>query len=193
MTPRYRHALIVGGTGMLREASVWLARQAEAVTSLARTSASLEALDTVMKDTGTGHRPVAVDYRNRRAFESALDEALRVQGPPDVVLAWIHGLGPAFSLAERLSREAGSFDFYHVLGSGMSNPAKSREDVWRRFEGIPGLSYHRVMLGFVIETAGSRWLTNDEISGGVIRALETRAPVTTIGVVRPWSARPPRR
>lgn len=187
-----KHALIVGGTGMLRDASLYLARHSLAVTSIARTAASLNALDAPMKATGTRHRAVPADYSDSKAFGAALATAINVPDPPDLVLAWIHDLEPAFALAERIGRESLPFDFYHVLGSAMSDPAKSRDGVWRRFENVPGITYRRIMLGFVIEKAGSRWLTNEEISAGTIRAIESRAAVSAIGVVRPWSVRPPR-
>lgn len=190
---RWEHALIVGGTGMLREASVFLARHSRAVTSLARTAPSLEALDETIRMTGARHLPRPVDYHDAAAFASVLDEAIQKVGPPDLVLAWIHGLEPAFTLADRIGRGGHPFDFFQVLGSPMSDPAKSREDVWRRFRNVPGLTYHRIMLGFVIEESRSRWLTNEEISVGVIHAIDTGADVTTTGSVRPWSARPPRR
>jgi hypothetical protein len=38
--------------------------------------------------------------------------------------------------------------------------------------------------------SGSRWLTNQEISAGVIRAVDGDAPLSMVGVVEPWSARP---
>jgi hypothetical protein len=46
------------------------------------------------------------------------------------------------------------------------------------------------VLGFVVENGQSRWLTDAEISDGVGRALESDDPVTIVGTVTPWSARP---
>jgi hypothetical protein len=46
------------------------------------------------------------------------------------------------------------------------------------------------VLGFVVESGTSRWLTNAEISAGVGHALESEEPVTIIGTVTPWAARP---
>jgi len=42
----------------------------------------------------------------------------------------------------------------------------------------------------VVEGGHSRWLSNAEISAGVSRALAGRDPVTIVGSVGPWSARP---
>ncbi len=41
------------------------------------------------------------------------------------------------------------------------------------------------VLGFVVENAHSRWLTDAEISAGVGRALESDEPVTIVGMVTP--------
>jgi hypothetical protein len=46
------------------------------------------------------------------------------------------------------------------------------------------------VLGFVVDNSQSRWLTNDEISTGVGRAMNSEDPVTIVGTVTPWSARP---
>jgi hypothetical protein len=47
------------------------------------------------------------------------------------------------------------------------------------------------VLGFAIEPDGrSRWLTHDEISAGAAEALADARPLSIIGTVTPWSARP---
>jgi hypothetical protein len=46
------------------------------------------------------------------------------------------------------------------------------------------------VLGFVVEGAAARWLTNPEISDGVGRALASADPVTIVGTVTPWEKRP---
>jgi len=42
----------------------------------------------------------------------------------------------------------------------------------------------------VVEGGHSRWLSNAEISNGVGRALAGADPVTIVGTVSPWPARP---
>ena len=47
------------------------------------------------------------------------------------------------------------------------------------------------MLGFVRQAGRSRWLTDDEICRGVLRAIGTVEPEPiVVGQVEPWSARP---
>ena len=50
--------------------------------------------------------------------------------------------------------------------------------------------YRQVLLGFVPEGDGARWLTNDEISAGVLAAIDEDTALFRIGVTRPWSLRP---
>jgi hypothetical protein len=65
-------------------------------------------------------------------------------------------------------------------------------DHWRAsFAVLPRLYYRIVVLGFVVEPGGrSRWLTHDEISAGAAEALAGARPLSIIGAVTPWSARP---
>lgn len=41
-----------------------------------------------------------------------------------------------------------------------------------------------------LAAAGSRWLTNAEISSGVLAAVDRPARVTVLGTVEPWQLRP---
>lgn len=51
--------------------------------------------------------------------------------------------------------------------------------------------YHAVILGFVLLPGGqSRWLTNSEISQGVLDAIAAEAKRHIVGTVEPWSRRP---
>ena len=58
----YRHTLVIGGTGMLRAASIELAKQSDSMTSIARTEASLANLDEHISVAGGRHRLIAQDY-----------------------------------------------------------------------------------------------------------------------------------
>ena len=55
---------------------------------------------------------------------------------------------------------------------------------------VAGVRYRRVVLGFVVEGTRSRWLTDDEISAGVVRALESGEDRTLVGVLEPRAMRP---
>ncbi|WP_277674545.1 hypothetical protein [Piscibacillus halophilus] len=51
-------------------------------------------------------------------------------------------------------------------------------------------TYHQVQLGFILETGYSRWLTNQEISKGVIEAFKLKQPTYIVGQLEPWDQRP---
>ncbi|WP_211316774.1 hypothetical protein [Oceanobacillus arenosus] len=56
---------------------------------------------------------------------------------------------------------------------------------------VPGnCQYHQVQLGFIIEKDHSRWLTNEEISNGVIEAINQKEDVHTVGIIEPREIRP---
>lgn len=83
--------------------------------------------------------------------------------------------------------------YCHVLGSAVADPSTPTAlDRWRAsFAIFPRLDYRIVVLGFVLEPGGpSRWLTHDEISAGASEALANGRPLTIVGTVKPWSARP---
>ena len=180
--PARSHALVVGGTGMLRDVVRFLARDHD-VTVVARDPAKLEAL--VAKAPTIYGAPV--DYRKTRAFESELKRAVGERGPFSLAVAWIHSDAPDAPMAAA-KRVQGRF--FHVLGSEVADPA--RPDPGRRaaFDDLPDLEYHEVVLGFVRGDKGSRWLTNEEIVRGVLTALAWAKPRTVVGTVVPWSAHP---
>jgi hypothetical protein len=79
-----------------------------------------------------------------------------------------------------------------VLGSAAADPALEAGTALRRrtaFEGH-GFAYTEVVLGFVEGGSGSRWLSHDEISAGVVNAVVEEGGRHIVGVVDPWSARP---
>lgn len=68
--------------------------------------------------------------------------------------------------------------------------AKAQPERRARFEALPNIVYHEVILGFVTEGEDSRWLTHDEISRGVLTAIDGQASRFIVGTVEPRSARP---
>ncbi len=80
--------------------------------------------------------------------------------------------------------------FFHVLGSANIQPDgrnKKFEDSILKYENI---IYRKIILGFVIEDNTSRWLTNTEISNGVIDGFVKDKETFTIGTTRPWEKKP---
>ena len=150
------HALVVGGTGMLAPATRALAARGHAVTSIARRAADL----------GPGVTPVPVDYRNDDELRAALARATESRGPIELAVCWIH---TDALQAPRIV--AGAL----APGSRLVQVFGTR--VWPLADVLLHVAYRRVLLGSI----GGRWLTNEEISAGVLDAVDADRPVMVVG------------
>lgn len=170
------HILVVGGTGML----------SGLVEALAGDGGRLSLLSRHASQTAGGFD---CDYHDAEAFNAALAAAVERSGPIDLAVAWFHTLKIA---APRLPAAQVKGRLFQVLGSATADPAHP-DRLGRAAavaEGLPACEVRQVVLGFKLEAGGSRWLTNDEISAGVLEAVRADRPLSIIGQVTPWSARP---
>ncbi|GAA5512637.1 hypothetical protein Dcar01_01354 [Deinococcus carri] len=165
--------LVVGGTGMLAGVVRALLEEGDEVTVLARRPERLQ-------DTRAHLLPL--DYRDTEALERALAQA----GPFDRAVVWIHGTAPEapFVVARHVRGP-----YWHLLGSAAANPARMGSRRRERFAALHH-DYRELILGFVLAGESSRWLTHEEISGGVLHALRHHLNRQVIGVVDPWERRP---
>ena len=181
------HDLVVGGSGMLAGLCVELAQAGRRVSVIARGKQPLAAIAARTP----GILPIAADYTDAVGLEQALRQAIGANGPIERAVCWIHDSAPAAPLA--IARHVQRL-YCHVMGSAVANPAAPDEVTrWQRdFASLPHLEYRIAVLGFVRHSARgrSRWLTDEEISSGVARALAEGGPVSIVGVVEPWSQRP---
>lgn len=167
---------------MLRGVSLALARD-HRVTVLARDRRRLEALAAEAPEVV----PLALDYRRTGDLRAALERAVEERGPFALAVAWIHPDAPrAPAVVAGFVRGR----LFHVLGSAAADPSRPDPGRRSRFEGRPGVSYHEVILGFVVEGGRSRWLAEGEIVRGVLEAVASGAPRSVVGTVEPWFARP---
>jgi NAD(P)-dependent dehydrogenase (short-subunit alcohol dehydrogenase family) len=153
------HALVVGGSGMLAGVSRGLAERGHYVSVVARGAERLEALRSERIT------PVQVDYGDSRRVRSCAPDSDRGAGPD----------GPCRLLDPLVAREslrlvAGALPkgtpLYHVLGTSGS-PAAELERV----------DYRIVRLG----RKGDVWLTDEEISSGVLEAIDRESRETLVG------------
>jgi len=176
---RFERVLIVGGSGMLAGLGRALCERAERVSILARNEKRIRAVSDAVE-------PLVCDYNDG----VALAEALSLIEAPDLVVAWIHGRAPQSrrAFAECLSAEG---RFVQVLGSALGDTAHPERlaEMAKAADGLP-IDYQAVVLGFVVENGQSRWLSNDEISAGVLSAIDSEKAVSIVGTVEPWSAKP---
>ncbi len=181
-TCTYRHMRAIGGTGMLRDASIALAARSERLTSVARAQASLDRLDDAPPRSTLHHR-LRLDWSDTDGFLDAIDGHVSGTEHPDLVLAWIHDDGVALRLALRLARRATPIRFIHVIGSASQDPVRVAERVLDGFHPPAHLAYRQVVIGSQRTGHGRRWLTDDEISQGVLEASGTDQATFVVGTV----------
>ena len=170
------HILVVGGTGMLSGLVEALAGDGGRLSLLSRNASR------IARDGVAGYD---VDYHDEAAFVAALDKA----GPVDLAVAWFHTLkiSAPRRLAERVEGR-----LFQVLGSATGDPSRPDrlQTAAAMAEGLLNCARRQVILGFQVEGGRSRWLTDAEISRGVLEAVRTDAAISVVGQVEPWSARP---
>lgn len=181
-----KHALVVGGTSMLAGASLWLNSQGYHVSIIARNPFKMEK---VMKRASSQENitPLYVDYTDGEKLRKAIRETIHHNGNIVLVVAWIHSIAEdALSIImDEISKGTYEWELYHVLGSSSDLDAIKRKVLTPE-----NCSYHQVQLGFVLEGAYSRWLTHQEISEGVIEAINRKKKVHVVGQLEPWEKRP---
>lgn len=190
ISPMHSHILIIGGTGMLKEASIALASTTTTLSSVARTKRSLSALDSALGDLKVTRHQLQLDWSNPREFTSSLSTHVQRVGVPSLVVAWLHDDDLGIEVARCCSSAATRCDFFQVRGSSAAAPHAGASSFAQAFEALPGINFHQVILGFKRTPTGSRWLTNAEISAGVLQAVKEAAPLSIVGVVEPWDAAP---
>lgn len=197
MHVRPKHALVVGGTGMLRPVAIWLAERGHIVSVIARDPDRLARL---AAETGADRiNSIALDYADDERLRSSVGDAVNRFGPLAVVVLWIRpGAPQALDTIARLA-DAGAGEgaetacrMFRVLGSAAADPGLIRRGGGERYRAMEGIAYREIVLGFRVEDGGSRWNTKDEIGQGVIDAIEHDRTDKVIGVVRPWERRPAR-
>ncbi|MDP3748757.1 MAG: hypothetical protein Q8Q88_17090 [Phenylobacterium sp.] len=173
-----RHILVVGGTGMLSELVKALAGDGGRLSLLSRRASVVAGAD-----------GFDCDYYDEAAFTGALEAAVARSGPVDLAVTWFHTLKIP---ASRLLAERVQGRLFQVLGSAAVDPAHPGrlQAAARVADGLPHCAVRQVVLGFKVEARGSRWLTNSEISQGVLEAVRADRTSSTIGQTEPWSARP---
>lgn len=181
-----KHALVVGGTGMLANVSLWLLENGYHVSVIARNAGRMDKLieKTSFKRNLT---PLLVDYKNSDELQKRVQSAIKQNGQINLVVAWIHSIAEnaLSTIVTEVSNNNHQWELFHVLGSS------SNVDQIKKVFPVPEncLNY-QIRLGFVMEETYSRWLTHQEISEGVIEAIKKKEKVRILGQLEPWKKRP---
>lgn len=180
-------ALLIGTTGMLRAAAVHAVARSKRAVLVSRHADEFsfgnDLLDVKLS-------PVAVSYDDEAKF---LD-AIALRAPYDLALTWIHPQADILRAALDGTIARGG-RLVEVLGSrsillGKNGEASIAE---RRAQALAlqtNVAYAQVLLGFVLEGAGARWLTHDEISAAAIAQMERPRARLVAGTLEPWERRP---
>lgn len=192
--PRHEagHALVVGGTGMLRGLVLGLAEAGWTVSVVARRPRRLTVLRRNAQPRPGDVWPIAQDYREEARFRKKLAGALDLHGPVGLAVGWIHSpvAGPLGALVDALGVHSHPCRLFHLVGSAAQDPTRFVPGVSEIIDAAPWIRYREVILGFKMDGGRSRWLMDEEIVEGVLDALLEDARRTVIGTVEPWSARP---
>jgi len=174
------HALVVGGTGMLREVVYYLASQGHIVSVIARHQSSIEDLLNQESKHGENIHGWALDYHGNEELESMLNHAIAQYGPITLTVAWIHSTAreAPFNIAKHAQG-----DFFHVRSASVGKANYQDPFNIPAIQDLAGLHYHRIILGSAVEGNLSRWLSNDEISKGVISSLQNREDESIVGTI----------
>lgn len=179
-----KHALVVGGTGMLAPAVHSLVKDGFHVTVIGRNA---NRMNNLMYQSAHPEQitPLLVDYANEVELKERIEKMVEKNGPFTMIVAWIH------SYAERAldiiirSNVAKDWTLLHVLGSS-ADAQSIRQSMVLPMNG----TYCQVQLGFVQTNHGTRWLTNEEIAKGVIEAIHHQKSFQQVGLLAPLALRP---
>jgi hypothetical protein len=179
------HALIIGGTGMLAPVTEHLCKNYNCVSLICR---NVKRINSNLKNVN----PIILDYTHYKGLSAGLYSAIERFGNIELVVSWIHSNAPfaPFIVAQKLNSCNTAFQFFDILGSAYAHPAGNSGEREGKFKKNKNLQYRKIILGFKIENKVSRWLTHNEISSGIIKAIKTGRFETVIGTVMPWDSRP---
>jgi hypothetical protein len=171
--------LIIGGTGMLREATEYFISNNYSVSVLGQDKGKLNYFTEKFPDKTISL--ISQDYNDSGSLINLIEADIKLHGSFDIIISWIHSKASdsVRQLFDTLSKYNSKTRFYHVKGSVNYTPNNSDK-----------LDYREILLGFVIENNSSRWLTNHEISEGVINTVVSDKKKSIVGQIEPEDLRP---
>lgn len=173
-----RTALVLGGTGMLKGCADELVAQGWRVVLPCRRPEGVLGTAATAALRGRGHVPrqrVAVAADWTRPAELADRVRAVVDGPADLLVAWVHASYREPVLRAVAPLLAPGAPVVEVHDSGAIQPVRGVPDPV-----VEGHPTQQVVLGFARHGGGTRWLSHEEASVGVLeavrRAVDGRPP-----------------
>ncbi|WP_456271993.1 hypothetical protein [Bacillus sp. AK031] len=180
-----KKTLVISGTGMLGGVVEYLVKKGGQVTVLARSKDKFYRMLERQQLSQEAVSFISADYFNKGALIQVLNEHIKRNGSFDQAVIWMRSnAAESFdAIVGILSNQRNGIEVFRVNGSSASRSSLPSNQ-------YQSLNMHHIILGFKIENGESRWLTDSEISEGVVSALRTRVPVSITGVTEPWEERP---
>lgn len=175
---------------MLRSASLELATRSRRLTSVARTRRSLSTLDRDWPAGAGAHDILSLDWTMPGLFLEGIKHHVARTGGPDLVVAWMHDDALTLRIAARLAEDSPIPRFFHIIGSATVNPLKIADSLRMSAEATNLNHYHQIVLGGHGSGRRGRWLTDWEISRGVLQAVERQKPMYVVGTLERWTGAP---
>lgn len=179
----YQHVLVIGGTGMLQAASIRLGVCSNRLITVARTERSLRNIDTGLLPGSGFHHRLKLDWSNSEGFLDAIINHIESTEPPDLVVAWIHDDELTVRLFSLMAENSVIPRFCHIIGSASENPKAIADSLLADMPRSLAEHYHQVILGAKGKGVRARWLTNHEISEGVLEAVKTQHAQFLVGTL----------
>ncbi len=172
------HALVVGGTGMLREVVYDLVRQGYYVSVVARHQATLDQLVVGAPESSSSINPLPLDWINGGEFTASLQTAVQDHGTFSVAIVWIHGTAPA---APAIVAQFVHGDYFHIRPSSIGSPNHQDPVDVKQLTELTNIVYHDIILGSISTGGSTRWLSNAEIASGVLEAIKVKEKRFIVG------------
>lgn len=125
----------------------------------------------------------SADYGLLHDFKEQVNQAVMEQGDITLCITWMRSNAlPSFRWIQAfLLKQQTTGVLYEIKGSSASKESFKASKI--------SYSFRRITLGFELNQGHSRWLTNDEISDGVLEAIQLQKTIYTIGQTEPWEKR----
>lgn len=185
------HVLVVGGTGMLKDVSLFLAQHENTVSVVARNQERLDTLTEEAKELKGRINPLRIDYRNINDFQSKIETSIKKYGPIILVVNWMESsaLESSDLIAELLNVTSPICRYFQVLSTSGEQLAEERYFV-NPYGDLARILYRTVTLGYKVEDGGlSRLLNPQEVCDGVIDAIRNDRRNAVVGSTKVLAVR----
>ena len=177
-----KHALVIGGTGMLSAVSLWLAKMGYKVSVIGRSKQKHHEL-VKHADNPTLINSLCLDYNNHSILENEVKNAIQLNGPISLVISWLPSMQLLDTVNRLVSQYIDDWKLYQVKGS-------RRYFIVDLLNVPQNCAHSSIYLGFILEGNQSRWLTNAEMADGVIKSVQDERTESIIGTLHPYEKRP---